>query len=148
MTRAEILEKLPARLKEIVEDFQWAEGQEKLELLLEYSDNMPLLPESYRETHDMQFVHECMTPVYVHGEVMDGGGLRFYFDVPPESPTVRGFAAILGKGLEGATPEEVIAVPDHFYLEMGLESVLTHQRLNGFAGILANIKQIAARCLR
>ncbi len=146
MTRTEILEKLPARLKEIVEDFQWAEGQEKLELLLEYSDNMPPLPESYRESHDMQFVHECMTPVYVQGEMVDGG-LRFYFDVPPESPTVRGFAAILGKGLDGSTPEEVISVPDLFYLEMGLADVLTHQRLNGFSGILANIKRIAYRYL-
>jgi len=36
---------LPERLAEIVEDFGLCEGREKLELLLQYSDSLPALPE-------------------------------------------------------------------------------------------------------
>lgn len=138
-------ELLPRRLDEIIDDFQWCEGQEKIELLLQYSEQMPPLPDwLVRDDFPMEQVHECMTPVFVHAEKTDGG-MKFYFDIPRESPTVRGFASILSQGLEGVTPQQVLAVPDDFFLKMGLEKVLTHRRLNGMSAILAHIKDIAAR---
>jgi len=87
-------------------------------------------------------VHECMTPVFVKAETRDNR-MKFYFDVPEASPTVRGYASILGQGLDGATPEEVLRIPGDFYARMGLEKLLTHQRLNGFGAILAHIKRLA-----
>lgn len=135
---------LPPRLSEILEDFEFSEGREKLELLLYYSERMPPLPDWLSEKHDsMEQIQECMTPVFVYSSLEDGG-MRFFFDVPPSSPTVRGYAAILGEGLQGATPEEVLAVPADFYQRMGLDKVLTHQRLNGIAAILAHMKRLAA----
>lgn len=134
---------LPARLQEIVDEFEWAEGQEKLQLLLEYSEKLPLLPDRLEDRReDMDQVHECMTPVCVYAELQDGG-MQFYFDIPPESPTVRGYAAILGQGLQGATPEQVVAVPADFYQKMGLHTVLSYQRLNGISAILAHLKRLA-----
>lgn len=138
--------KLPSRLQEIVEDFAWAEGREKLELLLEYSEKMPPLPDWLNRDTNMDQVHECMTPVFVHAEQRNGG-LHFYFDVPPESPTVRGYAAILGTGLDGTTPEEVLNIPGNFYQEMGLHKVLTAQRLNGMSAIIAYLKRLATQKL-
>ena len=135
---------LPPRLQEIVEEFSWCEGREKLELLLEYSKNMPALPDRLDKNTNMEQIHECMTPVFVHAE-KENGEMVFYFDVPPESPTVRGYATILGEGLRGATPEAVLAVPGNFYLEMGLHKVLTTQRLNGIGAILAHIKRLAGQ---
>jgi cysteine desulfuration protein SufE len=137
---------VPPRLQEIMEEFSWAEGREKLELLLEYSEKMPPLPDWLNRDTNMEQIHECMTPVFVHAENEDGG-MRFYFDVPPESPTVRGYAAILGEGLQGATPEEVLAVPGSFFQTMGLHKVLTMQRLNGISAILAYIKRLATQQL-
>ena len=134
---------IPPRLSEIIEDFQFLEGREKIELLVEYSENMPPLPERLRAEPDcMEKVEECMTPVFVKADMVDGR-MHFYFDVPPQSPTVRGFAAILAEGLDGATPEEVLAVPNDFYQELGLENILTSQRLNGFGAILAHMKRLA-----
>jgi cysteine desulfuration protein SufE len=141
---SEITENLPPKLAEIVEQFSWAEGREKLELLLEYSERMPPLPDRIDKDMDMEQIHECMTPVFVHAETQHGG-MHYYFDVPPESPTVRGYAAILGEGLDGASPEEVIKVPAGFYQGMGLHKVLTTQRLNGISAILAHIKRLASR---
>jgi cysteine desulfuration protein SufE len=136
--------KLPAKLAEIVADFAWCEGREKLELLLQYSERMPPLPPWLEEIHDrMDQVHECMTPVFIHAETRDQG-IHFFFDVPRESPTVRGFAAILGIGLNGTAPGEILKIPNDFYYQMGLENVLTHQRLNGISAILAHIKRLAA----
>jgi cysteine desulfuration protein SufE len=138
---------LPAQLQEIVEDFSFCEGQEKLELLLEYSERMSALPDWLDKNNNMDLVHECMTPVFVHAE-LENGGLTFYFDVPPESPTVRGFATILGEGLNGATPEQVLNIPGNFHHQMGLQTVLTSQRLNGMQAILAYLKRLAANHLK
>jgi len=134
---------MPARLKEIIEDFQLSEGREKLELLLQFAEQMPALPDWLQQDRSqMEFVPECMTPVYVHAETKDGR-MTFFFDVPEESPTVRGYAALMGDGLRGAMPEQVLSVPGDFYLHMGLDKVLSHQRLNGIAAILAHMKRLA-----
>lgn len=134
---------LPPRLQEIVEDFRLCVGNEKLEYLLQLAEGLPPLPEQLYDKRDgMDQVHECMTPVFIHAETQDGK-LRFYFDIPPESPTVRGYAAILEEGLRHSTPEEITAVPLDFYREMGLHQVLTGQRLNGIRAILAHMKALA-----
>jgi cysteine desulfuration protein SufE len=133
---------LPGRLQEIVEDFALAEGREKLEYLLDFAENLPPLPPWLEaERGRMDQVHECMTPVFVHAEQRDGR-VRFHLDVPPEAPTVRGYAAVLAEGLHDVTPQEVMQVPNDFYLQMGLQEVLTGQRLNGIGAILAHMKQL------
>jgi cysteine desulfuration protein SufE len=134
---------LPRRLQDIIEDFAISEGREKLELLLDYSERMPPLPDWLQSQHDgMDQVHECMTPVFVQS-VTEAGKMHFYFDVPPESPTVRGYAALLAEGLDGLSPQEILTVPNDFYFEMGLAEVLTHQRMNGISAILAHMKRLA-----
>lgn len=136
-------QKLPSRLQEIVEDFNIIEGREKLEYLLYFSESLPPLPEWLEaERDDMDQVHECMTPVFVYAE-SENGKLHFHFDVPPESPTVRGYAAILAEGTDGASPDEVLAIPDEFYLDMGLHDVMSGRRVNGLGAILRHVKQLA-----
>ena len=139
---SETTDPIPSRLQEIVEEFGEAEGQDKLELLLEYSEKMPPLPDWLNKDTNMEQVHECMTPVFVHAE-RENGGMVFYFDVPPESPTVRGYAAILGEGLRGATPKQIVNLPGDFFQAMGLHKVLSPQRLRGISAILAYLKRLA-----
>jgi cysteine desulfuration protein SufE len=82
--------------------------------------------------------------MYVHQE---DGRLTYYFDVPEESPTVRGYAGIMHDGVRDVTPEEVLKIPSEFYLEMGLHHVITGQRLNGLSAILVHMKKLAANHL-
>lgn len=133
---------LPPRLREIVEEFKASDRDEKLELLLEYADRMPPLPESLQNHQHMEQVHECMSPVFVYAE-REGAGLRFHFDVPEEAPTTRGYASLLAEGLRGCTPAQVAAVSSDFIQEMGLHRVLSPQRLNGISAILAYMKRQA-----
>ncbi|MHB8113373.1 MAG: SufE family protein [Bellilinea sp.] len=138
---------LPARLEVIVSDFEVCEGREKLEMLLDYARNFPAFPTHLQRPDEMEEVPECMTPVQMAAEVKDRA-VYYYFLVPEESPTVRGYAALMMEGLNGSSPEQVLAIPADFYLRMGLQHVLTAQRLNGMAAILAHVKRRAAAELK
>jgi cysteine desulfuration protein SufE len=135
---------IPPRLRAIIEEFQASDRDEKLELMLDYADRLPPLPEHLREHSGMEQVHECMSPVFVQGE-LEGEGMLFHFDVPPEAPTTRGYASLMAEGLRGATPHEVLAVPADFFQAMGLHQLLSPQRLNGISAILAYMKRQALR---
>jgi cysteine desulfuration protein SufE len=136
---------LPPRLQAIVEEFQDAEGREKLDLLLDYAESLPPLPDWLAAQHgDMDQVHECMTPLFIYAEQQEGR-MHFYFDAPPESPTVRGYAALMAEGLNGVTFDELMAVPGDFFNAMGLQQVITFQRIRGISAILAHMKRLATQ---
>jgi cysteine desulfuration protein SufE len=139
---------LPPNLQEIVDDFATMTREEKIETLVAYSESLPALPDWLKgKRAAMDPVPECMTPVFLHGEKEPNGGMPFHFDIPPESPTVRGLAAILASGLNGSTPEEVLSVPADFFLPMNLQEAISQQRINGFIGVLAHMKQAAVKGL-
>jgi len=139
---------LPPKLQEIVDDFASMTREEKVETLVAYSDALPPLPERLKAERDkMQPVPECMTPVFLHGEREPDGGIMFYFDIPPQSPTVRGLASLLANGLNGSKPEEILSVPTDFFLPMKLQEAISQQRINGFIGVLAHMKQTAVKLI-
>ena len=139
---------LPSKLQEIVDDFASMTREEKVETLIAYSESLPPLPEWLKgERAKMEPVPECMTPVFLFAEKNPDGGLTFHFDIPPQSPTVRGLAAILASGLDGCKPEEILTVPPDFFTPMKLEEAITHQRINGFMGVLAHMKHAATQSL-
>jgi cysteine desulfuration protein SufE len=137
---------LPERLQAIVDDFRSMPREEKLESLLEYSEQLPEMPAQYRGA-TLDHVDECATPIAIATE-RKGDQIQFYFDIPPESPTVRGFAAILSAGLQGLTPQQVLDLPGDLYYSMGLQSALSPQRLNGMHFMILHLKRAAARELQ
>lgn len=137
---------IPPRLQEIIEEFQASDRTEKLELMLEYADRLPPLPLHLQGHTGMEQVHECMSPVFVQSELIDGR-IIFHIDVPAEAPTIRGYASLLTEGFEGLTPQEVLEVPGNFFEAMGLHQVLSPQRLNGITSLLAYMKRQALRLL-
>lgn len=132
------MDQYPSKLAEIVEIFQSSPKMLKTDLLLEYAEKMPPLPEG--ELVAMERVAECTTPFSVKVE-NQAGRVQLFFDAPKEAPTVRAFAGILAEGLNGATPEEVLAVPETFYLPMGLTEVVSPLRIRGLSAVLARIKR-------
>jgi len=139
---------LPPKLQEIVDDFAGMTREEKLETLIAYAESFPPLPDWLKdERAKMEAVPECMTPVFLFAEEQPNGGILFHFDIPPQSPTVRGLASILANGLNGSAPEEILTVPADFFLPMNLQEAVSYQRLNGFTGVLAHMKHEAVRIL-
>ena len=139
---------LPTKLQEIADDFASLSREEKIETLIAYAESLPSLPERFAEERaKMQPIPECMTPVFLFGEKQADGGIIFHFDIPPQSPTVQGLACILATGLNGCKPEEILAVPADFYMPMNLQEAITQQRINGFMGVLAHMKQTAVNLM-
>lgn len=135
---------LPIKLQEIVDDIASMSREEKLETLIAYAESLPDLPERLKgERSKMEPVPECMTPVFILAEKDGKGGIVFHLDIPPQSPTVRGLASILLNGLNGCKLEEIISVPADFYYPMNLQEAVSQQRINGFMGVLAHMKQAA-----
>lgn len=131
----------PPRLQEIIEEFREVEPRERIEYLLEYAQELPDLPERLRAVRDsMEQVHECQTPVFLMTEPEDGS-IRFYLDIPRESPTVRGYASILVSGFEGATPGEILRTPEDVYLMLGLHEAISPQRLRGLHALVTYMKR-------
>lgn len=137
----EKIERCPPALQAIIQEFREVLPRERLELLLEYSDDLPDLPARFQAQRDtMEQIHECQAPVFLLTELNDGR-VAFYLDIPRESPTVRGYASILVEGLTGATPEEVQATPEDVYLLLGLHEAITPQRLRGLHALIVYMKR-------
>ena len=133
---------LNPRLQDIVDDFDSVSGQEKLQLLLEFSGELPPLPERFAEHRDrLEAVPECQSPLFLAVEVGDDGIVHLFFDAPPEAPTTRGFASILYSGLDGLSAPEILATPPEFTTSLGLQDLVSPLRLRGMAAMLARIKR-------
>lgn len=131
---------MPAALAEVVSDFADMQGQDKLQLLLEFANELPPIPAELEESA-MEPVPECQSPLFLHVDATDRASVRLYFSAPPEAPTTRGFAAILSAGLDGLSADEILAVPDDFYADLGLAKLISPLRLRGMSAMLTRIKR-------
>lgn len=133
---------LTGTLAEIRDDFQALEQNDRLQLLLEFSDELPELPERYRDHPDLlERVEECQAPVFIFVEVDEEKLVHLYATAPKEAPTTRGFASILVQGLAGLTADEVLAVPDDFPQTLGLTQAVSPLRLRGMSALLGRAKR-------
>ncbi|KAA0118073.1 cysteine desulfuration protein SufE [Mycolicibacterium sp. P9-22] len=131
---------MPAALAEVVGEFQEVNGQDKLQLLLEFANDLPELP-SHLEEAAMEPVPECQSPLFLDVDATDPDRVRLFFSAPAEAPTTRGFAAILAAGLDGQSAADILAVPDDFYADLGLAALISPLRLRGMSAMLARIKR-------
>jgi cysteine desulfuration protein SufE len=139
---------LPDALSEIAEDFASVTARERLELLLEFSDGLPALPDRYAgHTELLERVDECQSPLFLVVEVGDEAAapldrvVSLFFQAPAEAPTTRGFAGILREGLDGLTAGEVLAVPDDAPYRFSLAEAVSPLRLRGMVAMLSRIKR-------
>ncbi len=135
----------PASLAEIRDEFVELPEEERLQLLLEFSNELPALPAHLVDHPELQErVVECQSPVYIYVEVVDGV-VTMHATAPPEAPTTRGFASILAQGLTGLTADEVLAVPDDYPQSIGLTRAVSPLRIAGMTGMLLRAKNQVTR---
>ena len=133
---------LNPRLQEIAEDFSSVPAKDRLQLLLEFAEELPPLPAKYADHPDLlEPVPECQSPLFLAVEVDGGDVVHLFFQAPREAPTTRGFAGILHAGLDGLDADEVLATPGEFSSQLGLADLVSPLRLRGLAAMLARIKR-------
>ncbi|NNF56744.1 MAG: SufE family protein [Rhodothermaceae bacterium] len=137
------------RLTETVEQFALVPDTDRLYLLLDYAEQLPPLPDRLSAAREAGLgrVHECQSPVFLYAEV-EGETVHLFADVPREAPTVRGLVGLLVETYEGATPEEVAALPEDLLYRLGIAKQLGMRRQQGFAGVLHRLKTSVAEAAR
>jgi cysteine desulfuration protein SufE len=134
--------KLPDNLAQIREDFHELELRDRLQLLLEFSNELPALPERYVDHPDLlERVEECQSPVFMFVEVDEKKVVHLFVTAPKEAPTTRGFASILVQGLAGLTVQEVLDIPDDFPQDLGLTEAVSPLRVRGMTALLGRAKR-------
>ncbi|MGV8857240.1 SufE family protein [Rhodoglobus sp.] len=134
-------QQIPTQLAEIRDDFLDLQLRDRLQLLLEFSNELPELPERYRDHPDLfERVEECQSPVFIFIEV-ENDTVHMFATAPPEAPTTRGFASILAQGLSGLSTQEVLELSDDFPQSLGLAKAVSPLRLRGMTGMLARAKR-------
>jgi cysteine desulfuration protein SufE len=138
---------LPQALSDIRDEFSELEIPDRLTLLLEFANELPELPERFRDHPDLfERVVECQSPVYIFVEVDDLGVVHLHATAPREAPTTRGFASILVQGLAGLSAQQVLDVPDDFPQTLGLTQAVSPLRIRGMSALLGRTKrQIQSR---
>ena len=133
-----------ARLDTIIRRFRQADRQTRLETLLDYSGRLPPLPDRLVEARaaGLNRVHECQTPVFLWVETDEASQVvRVHADVPRESPTVRGFVALLIHGMEGMTRAEVAGLPVDLLDQLRLAETIGMNRTQGLSAIVSRIRR-------
>ena len=133
---------LPSALVEIREEFLDLDVRDRLQLLLEFSNELPELPTRYADHPDLlERVVECQSPVFLFVEVVEGR-VHLHATAPREAPTTRGFASILAQGLDGLTVAAVRDdVPDDYPQTIGLAEAVSPLRIRGMTALLGRAKR-------
>ena len=113
-----MLAEYPEKLNKIIQLFESLPEEERRETLVSYADSAPKQaprPGEHFNLEDVRKDEECADTVGVYLQVDDAGKAHFRMTLGPEVQTLtRAMASILCKGLDGCTPEEVLALPSDF----------------------------------
>lgn len=133
---------LPDSLAGIRDDFLELDEPDRLQLLLEFSEELPAIPAEYEGHPELcERVVECQSPVYIVIDVDSDGRVAMHATAPREAPTTRGFASILVQGISGLTVSEVLGIPDDFPQSIGLTRAVSPLRISGMTGMLLRAKR-------
>ncbi|MEB3311220.1 MAG: SufE family protein [Snowella sp.] len=130
---------LPENLAKIVERFKrHADPKKRYEQLLWYAKKLEPMPEAGKVIENK--VQGCVSQVYITADLKEG---KIWYQGDSDAQLVKGLVALLIQGLNGLSPEEILAVTPDFIKETGLEVSLTPSRANGFYNIFNLMKKKA-----
>lgn len=131
-----------AGAQEIISAFQEVPQNLKLELLLEYSENLPALPERYMDHPELlERVEECQSPVYLFVELDEANKVSIFLTAPDEAPTTKGFASLVQLALDQQPAETVLGFDETFVDALGITELVSPLRIRGLQGMLMRTKR-------
>lgn len=105
---------MPEGLKTLLEDFQFADRAERIDMLIEYADRFQDVPEriATRPFPEENHVQKCESEAYVWAEDLPDGTLKFHFAVEnPQGLSAKAWSVIMDETLSGQPLESVANVP-------------------------------------
>ena len=135
----------PTKLNQIINLFETLPEDERRETLVSYADNAknqePRDGENFALV-DVRKDDECTDTVGVYLQVDENGKAHIRMTLGPEVQTLtRSMTAILCKGLEGSTPQEILDLPSDFVTRI-VGSELVRVRSQTIYYVLSRIKGI------
>ena len=112
-----------------------SDPKRRYEYVLWLAKKLPAPPAELNS--DSNRVRGCVSQVFVQ-PVVDGEVLHWQGD--SDAQITKGLLALLIQGLDGLTPQQVMAVDPGFIAETGLAASLTPSRANGFLNILRHMQ--------
>jgi cysteine desulfuration protein SufE len=135
----------PTKLDRIINLFDSLPEDERRETLVSYADSAKNQEPRTNENFDLVDVRkdeECTDTVGVYLHVDEDGKAHIRMTLGPEVQTLtRAMAAILCKGLEGATPQEIFDLPSDFVARI-VGADLVRVRSQTVYYVLTRIKSI------
>jgi cysteine desulfuration protein SufE len=138
-------ETYPAKLNNIIKLFESLPEDERRETLVSYADNAK--KQEPREDENFNLVdvrkdEECMDTVGVYLQVDENGKAHIRMTLGPGVQTLtRAMTAVLCKGLEGCTPQEILDLPSDFVTRI-VGAELVRIRSQTIYYVLTRIKSI------
>lgn len=133
----------PPALDRIVQRFKRASSNKlRYEQLLTLAQKLPEFPEDKKVPENK--VPGCVSQVYIIASLGDNGTIEFQGD--SDSQLTKGLVAMLIKGMNGLTIDEVSQLKPDFIEETGLQASLTPSRANGFYNIFKTLQKQAIAC--
>jgi cysteine desulfuration protein SufE len=135
----------PEKLNKIINLVESLPEDERRETLVSYADSAKKQEPREGEKFDLEDIRkdeECTDKVGVYLQVDDQGKAHLRMTLGPEVQTLtRAMTAILCKGLDGATPQEILDLPSDFVTRIvGAELVRIRSQTTYY--VLTRIKSI------
>lgn len=128
---------LPEPLLEMVEAFAAVPDVKlRYQQLLFFAQQLPPMDPALKI--DENLVRGCQSVVHISVTLDESGCVRIQAD--SDAQLTKGLVALLVRGFDGASPQEVLNADPAFLSASGLSSALTPARNNGFASALALVK--------
>jgi cysteine desulfuration protein SufE len=138
-----------SRIDEIKADFEFLESwEDRYRYVMELGRDMPPFPDDLRT--EANKVRGCASQVWLSTDIERASGAPLMkLKGDSDSHLVRGLVAVLLAGVDGKSAAEVLAFDAHGLLaSLGLAEQLTPQRSNGYASMVARVREDAARALQ
>ena len=125
------------KMEEISETFDFLEGLEKMEYVVDMAKKSPGLdPIDKNETSK---ISGCMSETWV---AVEGKPESIFIRSDSEAQIVKGMLYLLAQSINGHSKDEILALGEQNVLnKLGLGGSITNRRMNGFASAVLKIKE-------
>lgn len=132
------------KIEDLIRLFASQESEEtKFGLLVSIGKKLaPLSPQAKTENN---LIKGCQNQIYIHTYLQEG-----LMRIQAESDALipAGLASLLIQIFDNETPETILKTPFDFFNKLGLKTILSPNRSNGFYNMYLKIKQDALKFLK